>query len=65
MISGDAFRDWGAATLERLVRQLGREAIEGGPTRTRITRMIRGAESVVDRAGRVRWCDHGHVLAQE
>jgi len=65
MVSDDAFRDGRASTLPRLVRQLGREAIEGSPTRTLVNGVIRGAQGVDNRSGRVRCCDRVHVLAQE
>jgi len=65
MVSAGAFGDRAAATLPRLVRQRGREAIEGSPTRTRITGMIGGAQRVKDAPRRGRWGGGGGVLTQK
>ncbi len=65
MVSAGAFRNRAASTLTGLVAQRDREAIERGPTRTRITGMIRGAQRVDDRTGRVCCGGRGHVLTQK
>ncbi len=64
-VSYRSLRDWSAATLERLLRQVDSEAIEGGMTGATICRVVRGAQCFRSRSGYAIRLDSIDVLGKK